>query len=101
MSFVHLARGLLTVLAFTAFTAIMPTASLAQQAPPAAPPPTQAAAPELVPLPVQAFGRDHLTCLEWSDNCVVCQRDDTGATHCSTTAIACLSEDVVCRREKP
>jgi hypothetical protein len=31
----------------------------------------------------------------------VCQRDDTGATHCSTAAIACLSQVVVCRREKP
>jgi hypothetical protein len=100
MSLVQLARGLLTVLAFTALTAIVLTASLAQQAPPA-PPPPEPVAPELVPLPVQAFGRDHPTCLEWSDNCVVCQRDDTGATHCSTAAIACLSEVVVCRREKP
>jgi hypothetical protein len=52
-----------------------------------------------IPGPVQAFGAQQKSCLEWSDNCVVCQRDADGSVHCSTPSIACLPEPVVCRRQ--
>jgi hypothetical protein len=64
--------------------------------------PSEPAQPvEAIPAPVQAFGRENLVCLEWSDTCIVCQRDADGPVHCSTPAIACLPQAVVCRREKP
>jgi hypothetical protein len=56
--------------------------------------------PTDIPAPVQAFGAQQLTCLEWSDNCVVCLREVGGPIHCSTPGIACLPEPVVCRRRQ-
>ncbi len=41
---------------------------------------------------VQAWGKAHPDCLEWSDACVVCTQ---GA--CSTPGIACTPRETVCR----
>jgi hypothetical protein len=39
-------------------------------------------------------------CLEWSDGCATCARDDDSAAHCSTPGIACQAGPIACRREK-
>ncbi|HMN74275.1 MAG TPA: hypothetical protein PKA55_20625 [Rhodoblastus sp.] len=43
---------------------------------------------------VQAWGRDNPDCAEWSDACVACTKEG-----CSTPGIACVSQDIVCRRK--
>jgi hypothetical protein len=72
-------------------------------APAAAEPPAPSPAPSaLTPQErsLQGFGAQLPNCLEWGDSCSVCQRDDSGAMHCSTPGIACQPETIVCRREK-
>ena len=54
--------------------------------------------PEAVSL--QGFGAQNAACLEWSDGCAVCLRDDKGA-RCSTPGIACQPVAIACRRETP
>jgi hypothetical protein len=39
-------------------------------------------------------------CLEWSDGCAICARDDANAVHCSTPGVACQPSSIICRREK-
>jgi hypothetical protein len=39
-------------------------------------------------------------CLEWSDGCAVCARDDNNVAHCSTPGVACQPTAIACRREK-
>jgi hypothetical protein len=46
------------------------------------------------------FGLQNVSCLEWSDNCSVCLRDEKDAAHCSTPGIACQPVAIACRREK-
>ncbi|MCB1534779.1 MAG: hypothetical protein KDJ44_08650 [Rhodoblastus sp.] len=41
---------------------------------------------------VQAWGRDHADCEEWSDGCVACTK-----AGCSTPGIACTPKETVCR----
>ena len=43
---------------------------------------------------VQAWGRDHADCAEWSDGCVACTKEG-----CSTPVIACTPQEIVCRRK--
>jgi hypothetical protein len=49
---------------------------------------------------LQGFGAQTLNCVEWSDSCSICLRDESGAMHCSTPGIACQPEAIACRREK-
>jgi hypothetical protein len=76
-------------------------AAMNNPAPAAAGTPTPDATP-LTPQErsLQGFGIHTPECLEWSDSCSVCLRDEAGAIHCSTPGIACQPETIVCRREK-
>lgn len=42
---------------------------------------------------VQAWGRAHPTCGEWSDGCVVCTQ-----AGCSTPGVACTPREISCAR---
>ena len=44
---------------------------------------------------LQSFGVANPTCMEWSDGCAVCKRDES--MHCSTPGIACLPVEIACR----
>jgi hypothetical protein len=73
----------------------------ADEAPNAAANPPAAAAPispEEVSL--RGFGSLNAQCLEWSDACAICLRDEKDAIHCSTPGIACQPAAIACRREK-
>lgn len=50
---------------------------------------------------LQGFGASAPECLEWSDGCAVCARNDSGVAHCSTPGIACQPSPILCRKEKP
>lgn len=52
--------------------------------------------PESDQRPVQAFGRDHPSCREWTDGCLVCARRADGAAACSMVGTACLPAAIVC-----
>ncbi len=56
--------------------------------------------PSAEQLSLQGFGLQNASCLEWSDLCTICARDEGGAMKCSTPGIACQPEAIVCRREK-
>ena len=47
-----------------------------------------------------AFAVQNPTCLEWTDACSVCKRDDAGAAHCSTPGIACQPQALACSKAK-
>jgi hypothetical protein len=49
---------------------------------------------------LEGFAAAAPLCLEWSDGCAVCARDDANAVHCSTPGVACQPGPIVCRREK-
>ena len=49
---------------------------------------------------VQAWGKTHPDCAEWTDACLVCRRDGE-IFACSTPGPACLPEPVVCRAPLP
>ena len=76
---------------------LMASVALADEAPGAAAKPP-AVSPEEVSL--LGFGLRNVSCLEWSDSCSVCLRDEKDAAHCSTPGIACQPAAIVCRREK-
>ncbi|ATQ68930.1 MULTISPECIES: hypothetical protein [Methylosinus] len=50
--------------------------------------------------PTQAYGEDHPSCLEWTDGCLVCARQDDGAAACSMVGAACLPAAVSCLQTK-
>ena len=46
---------------------------------------------------VQGYGRHNKDCLEWTDTCVKCARDQSGGDYsCSNIGIACQPEKVRC-----
>jgi hypothetical protein len=46
---------------------------------------------------VQGYGRDNKDCLEWTDTCVKCARNQSGGDYsCSNIGIACQPEEVRC-----
>ena len=49
---------------------------------------------------LRGFGPLNAQCLEWSDGCAICLRDEKDAIHCSTPGIACQPAAIACRREK-
>ena len=49
---------------------------------------------------LRGFGPLNAQCLEWSDGCAICLRDEKDAVHCSTPGIACQPAAIACRREK-
>ncbi len=81
---------------------LAPVAAFCQAAAPASP----SADPPAIELPkpsideqaeqktVQAWGREHAECSEWSDGCVACTKDG-----CSTPGIACTPREIACRRK--
>ena len=50
--------------------------------------------------PAQAYGEDHPACLEWTDGCLVCARQEDGSAACSMEGVACLPAAVSCLRAK-
>ena len=46
---------------------------------------------------VQGYGRHNKDCLEWTDTCVKCARNQSGGDYsCSNIGIACQPEEVRC-----
>lgn len=45
-----------------------------------------------------AYGSWNADCLEWSNACVICQREAGGKAACSTPGIACQPKGIVCER---
>ena len=68
--------------------------------PPVTSPPAASAPPSPEELSLRGFGAQNAQCLEWTDSCAVCLRDEKDAAHCSTPGIACQPQPIVCRREK-
>ena len=106
---------LLTLLLCLGTLAVAPLA--AQETPQKEPSPketpaTEPAAPEQVPeppvpmhkvpinIPMEAFGTANPECLEWTDSCRTCARDAENNISCSTPGIACLPQDVACKKER-
>ena len=59
--------------------------------------PRPAPLPKVPPVPVQAYGDKKAECLEWTNGCVLCRKDEDGKIHCSTPGIACQPEDIICK----
>jgi len=55
------------------------------------------AAPDI---PMAAFGTAHPECLVWNDNCQSCARDENDHIFCSTPGIACLSDEIACKKSR-
>jgi hypothetical protein len=74
-----------------------PTVPAAPEPVPLPPPPTKA-----VPLdiPMEAYGTANPECLEWTDSCRTCVRDEENRVSCSTPGIACLSQDISCKTKR-
>ena len=53
---------------------------------------------EGAPVPIQAYGRQNASCLEWTNGCVLCVKDETGHSNCSTPGIACTPAGLTCKR---
>ena len=50
-------------------------------------------------LGLRGYGRNDISCLEWSDSCVTCRRDQPSAEYsCSNIGIACQPKNVQCLR---
>jgi hypothetical protein len=83
--------------------ALLAAPAFADDAPPAVAPanPPPAATPSPEEISLQGFAAASPFCLEWSDGCAVCARDDLAVAHCSTPGIACQPGPISCRREKP
>ena len=62
--------------------------------------PTPAASPSPVDATMANFGVHNDDCLEWTDACAVCKRDDAGVANCSTPGIACQAKPIVCSKAK-
>lgn len=73
-------------IALSLFLIIAPAAASADEP---APPPQAQIERDVV----QAWGRDHANCEEWSDGCVACTK-----AGCSTPGIACTPKETVCRK---
>jgi hypothetical protein len=84
----------------------------AQETPQKESSPTDSTAPEPVPeaplpmqkvpldVPMEAFGTANPACVEWTDGCRTCARDATNNISCSTPGIACLPQDIACKKER-
>lgn len=69
--------------------------------------PALADAPDVPKLPaprtasMQGYGGADPGCLEWSNGCQTCQRQDgAAAPACSTPGIACTPGKIVCQRRR-
>jgi hypothetical protein len=50
--------------------------------------------------PTQAYGEDHPDCVEWTDGCLVCARQEDGAAACSMVGAACLPAAASCLKNR-
>ena len=62
--------------------------------------PAASAPPSAEEASLRGFGLQNAQCVEWSDSCAICLRDEKDAAHCSTPGIACQPAAIACRREK-
>ncbi len=88
-------RRLLPLVALT-FLALGAVSRAQADAPRAEPMP----APEAGPATVFTYGKENPDCVEWTNACQTCKRDDKGAPQCSTAGIACTPGAMVCRATK-
>jgi hypothetical protein len=61
----------------------------------------QSKAPSVLPphpIPIQAYGADNPSCLEWTDGCTICAKSEAGAIACSTPGIACQPAGLQCKK---
>ena len=56
---------------------------------------------EGVAVSVQAYGRQNLNCLSWTNGCVLCAKDAVGQTQCSLPGIACQPHGLTCKVLRP
>jgi hypothetical protein len=49
---------------------------------------------------MEGFAAAAPLCLEWTDGCAVCARDEGDKVHCSTPGVACQPGPIACRRER-
>ena len=63
--------------------------------------PARAQTPEAEQKPVEAFGADHPDCIEWTDGCIICLRQEGDSPSCSTVGAACLPAAPVCTKVRP
>ena len=57
--------------------------------------------PEAGPATVFSYGKENPDCIEWTNACQTCKRDEAGAPACSTPGIACTPGALVCRTTRP
>jgi hypothetical protein len=54
--------------------------------------------PEAEQKPVSAFGRNHPSCREWTDGCLVCAKQADDSAACSTVGFAWIPAAVACTK---
>lgn len=50
---------------------------------------------------IQAYGKQNPDCLNWTNGCVLCTTDASGASQCSTPGIACQPHGLNCKVLRP
>jgi len=50
--------------------------------------------------PTEDFGDDNPTCIDWTDGCIVCEKQPDGAPACSTPGIACEQSAAHCLKDE-
>jgi len=75
-------------------------AALCATQPPARADDAPTAKPSAEQVSLEGYAATAPLCLEWSDGCATCARDDKNSAHCSTPGIACQPGPIVCRKEK-
>lgn len=80
-------------IAFTSAALWLALASAGARADDDASPPSKGEAVSMA-----AYGSWNANCLEWTNACVICQREAGGVAACSTPGIACQPKGIVCER---
>lgn len=52
------------------------------------------------PRPTEDFGNDNPSCVDWTDGCIVCEKQPDGAPACSTPGIACEQSAAHCLKDE-
>lgn len=48
--------------------------------------------------PVVTYGDEDPSCLNWTDDCIICAKDAVGAVACSTAGAACVAAAIRCTK---
>jgi hypothetical protein len=60
--------------------------------------PPRKPAPSAAPVSANPLAPPDAACLEWTDDCRVCQKSPTGETSCSNVGAACVAKAPRCTR---